>query len=285
MLRKLCKMINNIPNDVLNNLKQVSDEEYHAKECPYLSSSDFKKIYSKSYKDWEFDEKNQSEPSDNMILGSATHTSYLEKKDFFNKFALMPDFKPTDGKEYQNFKNSTNYKEQLAEFNSNVGEKKVLTIENFNLIQDIIIDLENSCWDKIVRNKFSIYENALYRSINGIQHKAKFDILTIIDGRLSIVDLKTTRSKNEAEFKKDFYYLDYDLQAYFYKLVLSQFTNEPIDFYFLVARNFLPTSTCLYKISSKSLEGGKEKYHTALDRLLTKDINSGLRGEREIIYL
>lgn len=278
-------MINSIPNELLKQLQVVSDNVYHDKACDYLSSSDFKKIYSTSYKDWVYAEEQDPTKSDNMTLGSAIHTVYLEEEKFAEDYAIMPEFVPTDGKEYKNFKNTNNYKEQVNDFMLENGHKEILTKEQADLVQHIKEALEASKWDKLVRNEHSIYENALYTVIDGIKHKAKFDILTIIDGRLSIVDLKSTRATNEAEFKKDFYYLNYDLQAYFYKLVLECFTDLPIDFYFLATRNFMPASVCLYKVSSKSLEGGKEKYLTAYERIVTKDINDGLRAESEIVYL
>jgi hypothetical protein len=129
-------------------------------------------------------------------------------------------------------------------------------------------------------------EASMFWERRGHQCKGRPDIITEIDGRLAIVDLKTTT--DIMRFDSKFYSFGYDVQAEWYSYGLAEIMTENvehIDFHFLVVDTQAPYLCQWVQVATTIRDRAEARVDEALDQLLhcqTQDVWPGLPLRRMI---
>lgn len=208
---------------------------YHANR-EYINKSRLSKMsvcprYFKWYED------NPQEPSADLIFGSAFHKFVLEPSTFDEEVVIMPNF----GRK----KEEQEAKRQFVDQNQG---KYIITEEQYDTIKAMRDSInENVYARKLLRGNV---EQSIYFADEptGVLCKCRPDVWRKVvtkDGeiRYAIIDLKSCRSANTEDFKRDIVKYGYDLQTYMCHLGLSLALNVPIegiDFFFVAVEKTAP---------------------------------------------
>lgn len=264
-----------------------TNNEYHS-DLSAISKSRLAKM-SVCPKYFKWCEDNPSEPTEDLIVGSAFHKWVLELDTFDDEFVISPDFN----------KRTKEGKAQYEAFIQGANDKQVITQEQF----DIITDMKNA----IRSNKYAVqllkgvHEQSMYGvdDLTGERIKTRPDSYHIIevyndDGeleekRLLIVDLKSCRNAMYDDFCRDVVKYHYDLQAYMYSLNASKVLNIPmdkIDFIFIAVQKTEPYLINILQADEFVLQRGEalfRKYIGEYHEAKTTGNWWGLNGQQGII--
>jgi hypothetical protein len=191
-----------------------TNTEYHKHDS--ISASGLKTIYEKGTKFFVEEIRKQTSA---MNFGTAVHVAVLEgEKPFFNEFHVLPkiDRRTKEGKNL--------YAEHLEK----AGEKKLLTQDEFILIEEILKDLDTKDKKHIVPYLVGDKEYSHYGTFNEIDCRVRPDCINY--DKKFISDVKTCQSTNPHNFRYDVFKWHYDLQACFYSDFLG---FDPKDFKFI----------------------------------------------------
>jgi hypothetical protein len=277
---------------MIEGLIDIPNEEYHAIEDSY-SSSDLKAIYKGSVKEWKH-EKGQPKESEAMAFGSAFHHYVLENDTFFDNYIVEPEFEPTEIDKKtgelkvkgRGWKNTTDYKNQKAEFAEKAKGLTVVSEFNFYKIRAMHKSIMESEAKNYIFPDDAQYEKVAFGELgsSGIKARIKMDVAS--KKLRAIVDLKSCADVSEDGFGKAVWNFSYDLQAEFYKAVLKNFTGEEYDFIFVAVKSEAPYSACVYKLSDKRKEHGTNKIVKAIDKIkLSEKGLYGYKAESELVEI
>lgn len=196
---------------------------------------------------WKLD--HPSEPTPQMILGSAVHCFVLEPKEFEKRYAMGPaDARTKEGK--MRLEELRAAKPGAAIFRPADWETVVgvtLAIKS-HARANLLLDGETECsvaWDQ-----------------DGIMCKARFDAVSV--DTKSIVDLKTTRDASPEVFGRSIWGLGYHIQAAHY-LRGAEAVGLGMQHYVLLAvETEPPYCIAMYRLQDSAVEAGAIE----LDRLL-----------------
>ena len=231
---------------MLNNLikKTMSNEKYHSHKS--ISCSGIKTIIHDSLYNFLHPDPNK-EPSQAMIIGSATHSFLLEKEKFLSEFYIMPKID----------RRSKEGKEQFAWHNKRAEGKMIINDAEYQILQQMEhnrdkIDLAKKyCKGEIEKSFFGNY--------NGIDIRIRPDIINLKEGWIG--DIKTTRNIKPSKFKYECKNLNYHLQAHFYSYMLGM---DPKSFRIIAIENVHPYKIDVFSFSDEMLEEGEMLWRTAL---------------------
>lgn len=243
----------------------ITDETYH-RQCLGASSSALKKLlrspaHYKAYKA----AKDQDSPA--RRFGRAVHAMCLEPETFDENFVVWKDGRKS-GKDYELF---------AAECEG----KTILSADDLERVKSAVLALRNevrfpmSVWlDGIgktaefegiapAKAEFSVF---WIDEITGIQCKARIDAHSPTPNPVAI-DLKTTDDARMHSFAKQFFKLDYDLQAAHYCAAMKAYYGTDFTFLFAVVEAQPPFATNIFGLAPEVLENGEAKRRFALDTL------------------
>jgi len=209
-----------------------SARDYHA--MPGASASRLK-LLKRSAAHMKHDMDNPQEPTQAMIIGSATHSAILEPVLFVKEWGRLPE---GDGR-------SKAVKQAKAELISEFGSHHIL---------------KPDAYDNILAMRDSVFGNALaldlldgadtetshYWTQNGVACKARIDALPREDSPWNdcVVDIKTTANAHPDEFRRSVFNFSYHIQA----------------------RHYLPHCVAIYELDEAALELGRQDRKFLLDQ-------------------
>ena len=215
-----------------NGVITESNKEYHG-YTEAISKSRLS-LFSVCPAYFKWAEDNPSEPTEDLIVGSAFHKLVLEPDDFDKEYAVLPmgvDRRTKAGREVYDA------------FIQEAGERQIITQEQFDTI--------SAMRDSVFSNKYSSallkgeHEKSMY-SVDELTQEAiktRPDCYRMAGERLIITDLKSCKSALPEDFCRDVVKFKYDLQAYMYSNNASKILNIPmenIDFVFIAVEKKPP---------------------------------------------
>jgi len=226
-----------------------SARDYHA--MPGASASRLKKLQ-RSAAHMKYDMDNPEDPTQAMIIGSATHSAILEPVLFAKEWGRLPE---GDGR-------SKIVKEAKAELIVQFGADHVLKSD----VYDNILAMRDSVLDNALALDLldgADTETSHYwaeRYIHGtkpmeVDCKARIDALPREDSMWNhcVVDIKTTADASAKEFQRSVYNFGYHIQAPHY---LS--AAERGRFIFIVVERDAPHCVAIYELDEDALELGRQ---------------------------
>lgn len=206
-----------------------------------------------------------------MRIGTLTHLATFQPKEFEKVAKVVPadaPEKPTKAMLEAYASGSTKQKPETLErikwwedFNASLTpETEVLEPEEFLLIDDITSAAEDALASLKVDQSHWEAESVRTKSVGGVTIKGRPDLVTRVDGKLTVIDLKTTRDASEWSFSADINALKYHLQAAFY-LELTQADQ----FIILAVEKEPPFAWRTYVLDAASLEVGRGLMQAAIE--------------------
>lgn len=234
----------------------MTEKEYNA--APGVRRSALWRMHEspEKYK-WFLDHPESATPA--LIFGSAVHKLLLEPLDFEAEYTVAP---PVD-------RRTKAGKEAWEQFVAGIGEKTVITQDDFDTMCCMVEKAQSVPFvKKLLEGK---HEVPLFWTDEdtGLECKAKLDILTEIDGRMTIVDYKSTANAKTEIFNNKMFTLGYHLQSYMYTegamkaLVLA----ERPDFIFIAQEKTAPYAVNLIEVTEDVLLAGMDCFREYMGTL------------------
>jgi PDDEXK-like domain of unknown function (DUF3799) len=226
-----------------NDIHFISNAEYH--QSYGISRSMLMEFKKSPYHYWHryiSEPRIKSEPTPDMIVGSAVHTLTLEPEHFQDEFFLLTT-KTRPRRDSPGYKSMIESAEGRMVITSEEHEQAFLTYESikadkraFELLQDCKIE-------------HSIYFD---HAITGLQCKVRPDAYY---GGI-IIDLKTTADASERAFQNSALNYGYFLQAAMMFRAFESLEQKMEKFVFLVAEKKPPYCVAIYTLSDEGLNYG-----------------------------
>jgi hypothetical protein len=244
-------------------LLDQSAEEYHATSG--ASASRLNKMFKKSPAHMRHDLENPEEPTQAMIIGTATHSAILEPDLFEKDWGRIP---VGDGR-------SKAIKDAKADLIHEFGYDHILKAE---------------VYDSIVGMRESVLENELAADLlgeantevssywvdeqTGVECKARIDAMPYQDSGWGycLVDVKTTTDASAKEFQRSVHNFGYHRQAAHYLASTCDKVFDRDRFIFICVEKAPPHCVAIYELDSDALALARSE----LDHLL------GLWAECEV---
>lgn len=233
----------------------ISIDEYHSLDG--ISNSGINVLRQSPKKYWYHYLSNARKKEDgkDKIIGSALHTLVLEPHTFFDRFSIYPegiDRRTKAGKvAYANY--------QLL-----MEGKQELKIEEFDLVQAMGNAMKtHPMYDSIFCNEKDKghIENTLIWEDNGVILRSRPDFY---NSNL-VVDIKTTRTTSQKDFKRSISDYGYHRQAYIALNGLTKLTGRDYSIFILfVVEKEPPHLTAMYVLDDKSINIGRIEVDNAL---------------------
>lgn len=261
-------------------IKGMSNADYHA--LPSVSSSMLKTIlrspahYHAAY----LSDAPRKEPTANMVLGTLTHTLFLEPEKYASEYIVAPDCdrRTKDGKAV------------YAAFLDASEGMTVITAEQLANAQNMANALcDHQLHDAMTGGnaESSIFwtdeQTGLACRIRPDYHIAPNDIWPTG----LIIDLKTTDDARPDAFARTCVSFGYDLSAAMYcdGFMRRYGTDEPPLFLLLVVERDAPYNVACYECSQAMLAKGEDKYRRAMQLLAECTANDHWPGYIDGIQL
>lgn len=244
---------------------EISDEEYHTR-CLGASSSALKKLLrSPAHYRAYLDEKDKDSCS--RMFGRGVHALLLERHLFLDKFAVW-----SEGRRYG---------KRFDEFAAAHAGKTILTEDEYHRAMEAALSLRNSAqfplglwFDGVpasesyeavpaARTEFSIF---WVDEETGLPCKIRVDAHSLMPRAIAF-DVKTTDDARTASFMRQFFKLDYDLQAAHYRAGLKAFYGVDFPFLFAVVEDQAPHATNILGVDADVIGNGEAKRRHALTLL------------------
>lgn len=189
----------------------------------------------------------------NLTFGSAVHCYILEPKEFDKRYA-------TESFEGCNEnKNSKIYKEAKANWLKSVGDKEVISTDDFEKIKNIGKAVQAIAGTLL---KDGEAEVAMFAEINDVQVSGKADY---INHKIRyIFDVKTTQDIEKFDYSLINY--GYITQAPFYKDIYKRITGDDYSFAFILVESNPPHNVRVATASKEVIEIGRMQYGEYLQK-------------------
>lgn len=217
-------------------------EEYHI--SPGISKSGLDKI-AVSPAHYIANKERPQKPSEELLIGQATHTLTLEPEKFDAEFIVAPaslDRRTSAGK--------------AAALELEESGKKVLTADQFEKIEGMAKSVRaNGLASELISNGHA--EVSANTVIEDVMVRGRCDFLRN-DG--SLIDLKTTRSAHPKSFLKSIVEFRYHVQAAIYTDIFQANGVYVPDFTFIAVEKFYPYAVGIYQVDEDAIEHGRRLY-------------------------
>ena len=229
----------------------MTNREY--REHVGISKSQLFKIAKSPYH-FKYALDNPQEDTKALCFGRAAHKYILEKEDFFNEFAILPnvDRRTTAGKEV------------YAQFLLESEGKDVISTDDFEVIQEMdkAIDAVPLARELLCGE----YEQSFFwkDEVTGERCKCRPDCLTEYNGMKMITDYKTTDSCADGMFERSCRKYGYKLQAGMYTEGLFQNTYEQYGFAFVAQEKTAPYAVRVYICTPEYINQGYDQFRELL---------------------
>ena len=230
----------------------MSNEEYHSRE--ELGSSDVRRLMISPLHYGGREEPAVRPP--HFVFGSAAHCGYLEPNVFEDRYAPKP--LEIDGKGPR----TNYYKEWMA---TQSLEVEWMNAEDF----DKVLRVVESALDHPVTAEFFkgevVTEGSLFFKLNGVDCKARPDLVNLDGGKVDVLDLKTTGTgADPASFRKTVANNQLHVQEWFYRKALKAAGFSVGRFVFLVCEKNPPFATAAYVLNQEDVASAEKKVADAL---------------------
>lgn len=224
-------------------------------------------------------EDNPTEPSDDMVLGSAFHKIVLEPETFGDEFVVMPK---VDGR-------STQGKLLKKQFEETKGNRQVITQDQYDTIcgmRDSI--MSNPYARKLINGNI---EQSMYFTddLTKVECKCRPDVWRKVADRVVITDLKSAKSVMPNDFMRDCVKYHYDLQTAMYRDGASKVLGVPkdnIDFVFIAVEKKPPYLLNIMQADTYVIQKGEadfREYIGTYAECKADGVFYGLNGKSGII--
>ena len=219
-----------------------SAADYHA--SPACSASRLKKL-ERSAAHMKYEMDNPEEPTQTMIIGSATHSAILEPDLFVKEWGRLPD---GDGR-------SKAIKKAKADLVTQFGFDHILKPD----VYDNVLEMRDSVFGNVLALDLldgAETEVSHYWTESGVSCKARLDAIPVESSTWNdcVVDLKTTSNASAREFQRSAYTNGYYLQMAHY-LAAAQRTR----FIFVVVERDPPHCVAIYELDKDALNLGRQE--------------------------
>lgn len=232
--------------------KYISNDDYHSQH-DYISSSGLKIIYDKSV--FHYLNQEKSEPTNALVVGSATHTAILEPHNFDKEFLVIPKInkRTNAGKEEY----------QMCLQKAEKENKYLLEEKDFDLIENlkkgVFEDKDSKTLINYAKDK-GLIEQSHFGQHEGVKMRIRPDI-DIPEAEM-LADLKTVDNNSRDAFRAKCNYYHWDLQAIMYCFVRNY---TPYNFRWIVVEKKHPYSSQVYKMHPSTIDRGREKFFEAFE--------------------
>ena len=226
---------------------KMADKEYFEVEA--LSNSDFR-LLKESVLHYKHKELFKLQGA-SLTLGSAVHKLVLEPESFNDDF-VIEDF---EGAHLN--KNTKAYKEAKAEWLESVGDREILSYDDFVKITQMAVNVKAIAGGLL---KGGVAEMAFFSEFDGVPVKCKADYY--IEDAGVVIDLKTTKSIKE--FKKSILEYGYGTQSAFYTDVIRSIGLKADRFVFILVETSAPYMVSVQEMSLEGIEEGRAIYSELL---------------------
>ena len=225
----------------------MTNKEYREHEG--ISKSQLFKIAKSPYH-FKYALDNPQEDTKSLLFGRAAHKYILEKEDFMNEFAILPniDRRTSVGKEaYNNFLLASEGKDVITADDYEVIQKMDKAIDAVPLVRELLSGEHEKSF-------FWVDE------ITGETCKCRPDCLTEYNGLKMITDYKTTDSCADGMFERSCRKYGYKLQAGMYTEGLFQNTFEQYGFAFVAQEKTAPYAVRVYICTPEYINQGYDQF-------------------------
>jgi len=245
---------------------EIDPNQYYDRH-DFISYSGLKRIKI-SPAHFMFGEK--GEPSEAMEFGSAYHSYILEPEKFEQEYYVFDDHFICETLIAEGAKSpraTKAYKEWEESENRLIGDKKVITIAQFNIIKEMKEVLMHHYYCKALlmngKAEFPI-TGTLQTEIGDINIKAKPDFVK--EKYHFIVDLKTCADASAEMFTKSAADADYHIQAALYCDLMEMLTGDGMswNFYFIAQEKKKPYAFNIFEASPQFISQGRYEYEQLL---------------------
>lgn len=232
--------------------KTMTQKEYRAH--PAISKSDLFKI-TKSPLHFKYSLENPEESTPSLSFGSACHKYILEKDDFGNEFAVMPDVdrRTKEGKlEYQAFIEENNGKIMIS--NDEIEKiKEMAAVVYSNKFAKRLLDGE--------------HEKSFFWKDQDTEEECKCrpDDIVVIGDQHVLVDYKTTDNAETEAFRGSAIKYGYDLQAGMYLEGYKANTGQDAAFIFIAQEKKPPYAINILQADEFMVREGKQLFHDLME--------------------
>ena len=119
----------------------------------------------------------------------------------------------------------------------------------------------------IVNNEGVIFEQSMTGIVDGVEVKARPDIIVVSNNEVNVYEIKTTKADQTSAdaFSRDAFAYNYDLQAYLEKEITQQnYPDKVVHIHFLAIGTEVPVGMVDYVVPTWFMETGARKTKTAL---------------------
>ncbi len=199
------------------------------------------------------------EPTPALLFGTAVHKLLLEPDGFKDEFAVAP-----------NVDRRTNAgKEEWKRFLSGNEGKTIITSDDFSTASDMVI---KAMTVPFVRELLDgKREQAFFWTDDdtGIQCKVRLDVLSKVDGKVTVCDYKTTANAKTDIFNQSVFRHGYYLQAYMYTEAVMKnlkLDYRP-DFFFIAQEKSVPYSVNVIQVTDDVMTAGMDCFRELIGTL------------------
>lgn len=234
----------------------MTEREYN--QAPGVRRSDLWRMHEspEKYK-WFLEHPPESTPT--LTFGAAAHKMLLEPDGFNDEFAVLPNVD----------RRTKAGKEAYEAFLIDKSEKTVIIQDDYDTI---VAMTEKANSIPYVRELLKgEHEKSFFWDDpdTGERCKVRVDIITEIDGKLTIADYKTAANAKTEIFNNDIFRYGYHLQAYMYTEAVMQdmhLTERP-DFLFVVQEKKAPYAVNLIQVTEDVMLAGMDTFRELIGTL------------------
>lgn len=233
-------------------MENMTNKEYRKHEG--ISKSDLFKI-TKSPMHFKYALEHPQEDTPALLFGRAVHKYLLEKDDFFNEFAVMPQFD----------RRTKEGKEKYAEFEKSVVGKDIISETDFEVIKEMAAVIDSSKYARRLLTGETEQSYFWKDEATGETCKCRPDCLVTVSGRKIIVDYKTTDDAETEAFMKSAIKYGYDLQAGMYTEGMKANTGDDYLFLFVAQEKKPPYAINIVQPDDYFMTEGNQLFHQLME--------------------
>jgi len=245
--------------------EDLSNEDYHS--GPGISKSHLDVVAKSPLHYWDKyvnDNREPEEPTDSMILGTATHTAILEPDLFPSLYVVVPGDAPKRPTSVQRKAKNPSAETLLAidwwdDFNQANAGKTILDAEDYKtcLAMRDAVHIHSSA-GRLLQGGRSEQSFYCIEEETGELIKCRPDYLR---GDGGMVDVKTTEDASPAGFAKSVVNYRYYVQAPWYTDIPLRLYGEIVPYFVFVAvEKKRPYAVATYFVENEQLDVGRERY-------------------------
>jgi len=216
--------------------------------------------------------------SEQMSIGTATHTCLLEPSKIKSSFIEMPD---VDGRTKEG-------KDAKAQFEEMAQGRTVFQKKDMDLVRGCVEAAKKhpGFMQLLAGAKAKEVVVVWNDALTSIACKALIDIVGEAGGAWVVCDVKTSRNADRPQFQKDILKYGYHIQAAFYVDGVMAHTRCNAPFIIAVVENEPPHAVAIYEMGMDSIEIGRKEYRRLMalyDECCKSGVWPGYPNELSII--